>query len=88
MNSRVLLSLQWVDRKSPDTLSSSPKQHSKNSNYMGLREKVSDSQDFLIAGFENIIQVYSIQYTHFHMNKHIDLLLHKLYIRYLVVINI
>lgn len=63
VNSRVLLSLNWVDRKqSSDSTNSQSRLVSKNYNDITVRDKPVDNGDFLLVGFENLIQVVSIQY--------------------------
>lgn len=66
VNSRVLLSLNWVDRKqSADAINSQSKSVLKNYNDITIRDKPGDNGDFLLVGFENLIQVLSIQYGPF-----------------------
>lgn len=56
-NQHDLRSLHWVDRKQ-----SRPNETgTKTTNYMGLGLKSNNSQDFLLIGYENMIQVVSIQ---------------------------
>lgn len=66
-----MLSVQWCSRKSshprerevPQTPSKSQKYHYPHLSGFSTRDRSDDSSDLLIAGYENYIQIISIQYS-------------------------
>ena len=67
--SRVIITLHWVERKSAkdrDGNALSARTPAKHYNYMvrgGAKERIEDTPDLLLVGYENYIQVMAIQYT-------------------------
>lgn len=67
--SRVIISLHWVERKSAkdrDGNATSSRAQTKHYNYMmlgGSKERIEDTPDLLLVGYENYIQVMAIQYA-------------------------
>lgn len=67
--SRVIITLHWVERKSAkdrDRNAAPSRTQSKHYNYMvlgGSKERIEDTPDLLLVGYENYIQVMAIQYV-------------------------